>query len=220
MISSRGVVFVAYGEQARVQVLHAAKSLVAHNPGISFRVIADKGFPYQKGYPPIKCIYHEDTDPGARQVKLQMDLLSPYEQTLYLDADTRVQANIMQPFDLLDAGWEMCIVPCRHQDYDEVYGHVQEDERKATFDAIGYGPLALQGGVIYFRKCANVHRLFMEWRREWWQWEDQDQAALMRALVRCPVKLFMLNRAYNGGRYVQHFYTYARRDGLKYSRRV
>jgi hypothetical protein len=73
---------------------------------------------------------------------------------------------------------------------------------------------------MYFRKCSAVHRLFLIWRREWERWRDQDQAALMRALVNCPVRLFLLNREYNGGRFVHHYYTYARRDGLKYARSV
>jgi len=221
-MNNRGVVYVVYGEQARVQAALSARTLVEHNPRLPFRVISDKGFPKQARFPEMISIYHEDTDPGARAVKLQVDQLSPFDLTLYLDADTRIHGDITMPFDLLDRGWEMCIVPCRHQDADEVHGHVNAEERAATFEEVGFDVLALQGGVMYFRKCAAVHRLFEEWRQEWNRWKDQDQAALMRAIVRCPVKLFMLNAAYNGqnGRLVQHFYTYARRHGLKYSRDV
>ena len=217
MIASRGVVFVAYGDQARAQVQLAAKSLVERNPGLPFRVICDQGFRKETRFPVMKCIYHEDADPGARWAKLNVDRLSPFEHTLYLDADTRVMGDISMPFDLLDNGWEMCMAPCRHQKPNEQHGHVNEEERAATFEEVGTDLYALQAGVIYFRKCSAVHHLFLNWRREWERWRDQDQAALMRALVRCPVKLFVLNRAYNGGRLVHHLYSYARRAGLKYS---
>lgn len=219
-VNNRGVVYVAYGDQARVQAALSARTLVERNPGLPFRVITDERFVKQARFPEMLTIYHEDTDPGARGVKLNVDLLSPFDHTLYLDADTRVMQDITMPFDLLDRGWEMCIAPCRQQEPDEVHGHINAEERAATFEEIGFDILALQAGVIYFRKCDAVHHLFAEWREEWARWHDMDQAALMRAIVRCPVKLFPLNRSYNGGRVIQHFYTYARREGLKYSRRT
>ena len=208
---------MAYGEQARVQAALSARTLREHHPMLPFRVISDKRFYRQGGFPEMPWIEHEDTDPGARGVKLNVDRLSPFDYTLYLDADTRVLQSITMPFDLLDAGWEMCMTPCRQQQPDDMHIHVNAEERAATFEEVGFDILALQGGVIYFQKCDAVHRLFSAWRWEWARWRDQDQAALMRALVRCPVKLFLLNRSYNGGRIIQHFYTYARRDGLKYS---
>jgi len=218
---SRGVVYVAYGDEARVQVLLAAQTLREHHPTLPFRIITDESFGrLPRKFPAPKLIYHEDTDPGARGVKLQVDLLSPFDDTLYLDADTRIHGDITMPFDLLDNGWEMCITPCRHQEPDDQHGHVNEEERAITFEEVSADLFAMQGGVFWFRKCEAVHRLFSTWRQEWERWRDQDQAALMRALVRCPVKLFVLGRAYNGGRIVQHFYTYARRRGLQYSRAI
>lgn len=215
-MNTRGVVYVAYGDEARVQVQLSAKTLVETNPRIPFRVICDRGFPRQQRFPVTRHIYHEDTDPGARGVKLKVDQLTPFDLTMYLDADTRVHGDITMPFDLLERGWEMCIAPCRQQGHDEVHRHVNEEEREVTRQEVGFDILALQGGVIYFRKTEAVHQLFSEWRREWDRWQDQDQAALMRALVRCPVKLFLLGRGYNGGHIIQHFYTYARRPGLRH----
>lgn len=218
-MTTRGVVYVAYGAQARIQARLSAKTLVHSNPGLSFRVLADEPFSSVAHYPPMRHIYHEDTDPGARLVKLNVDKLSPYDMTLYLDADTRIQGPLCMPFDLLEAGWEMCMVPCRHQD-DNAHRHVNGKERMTTFEEVGQNIIALQGGVIYFRKCDAVHALFEAWREEWRRFEDQDQAALLRALVRCPVRLFLLGKAYNGGHIVRHYYTYARRKGLQYSREL
>ena len=208
---SRGVVYVAYGDPAREQVMLSAKSLREQHPDLEFRVICDQKFGRARGVPNIKCILHEDTDPGARQVKLNVDRLSPFDQTLYLDADTRVRGDITPPFDLLAEGWEMALVPCRHQG-EHAHRHVNEKERETTFAEVD-DMTALQAGAIWFRKCDAVHRLFAAWREEWRRFEEQDQAALIRALVRNPVRMALLGRAYNGGWKVRHFYSYARRDG-------
>ena len=213
MSVSRGVVYVAYGKNARDQAMLSAQSLRKQHPEMPFRVLSDRSFPRVYRFPDMPVIHHKDTDPGARGVKLNVDTLSPFDHTLYLDADTRVQGDITMPFDLLDNGWEMCIVPCRRQ-ADNAHSHVNTDERETTFEEVGDGLLALQGGVIWFRKCEAVHRLFAAWREEWARWEDQDQAALVRALVTNPVRVFLLNRQYNGGRIVRHFYKYARRPGM------
>ena len=219
-MNSRGVVYVAYGEQAREQVRLSAKTLREQHPMLPFRVIADQPFGYAARMPQIRTIYHEDTDPGARLVKLNADLLSPFDCTLYLDADTRVQGDIAYPFTLLEAGWEMCICPTAYQG-DEAHGHVNAEERRITFREVGVDAEVLQAGVMYFRKCDAVHRLFEVWREEWHRWEDQDQAALTRALAKVPVKLRTLNRdLYNSGqgRLIRHYCGFARRKGLKHSR--
>jgi len=215
-VNTRGVVYVAYGQPARDQVRLSAQSLRAQHPHLQFRVLADERFERVSGFPEMITIYHEDTDPGARLVKLNVDTLSPYDHTLYIDADTRIQGDILWPFALLEAGWEMAMVPCRHQG-EHANPHVKEEERTLTFAEVD-DATALQGGVIYFRKCEAVHRLFAAWREEWHRFEDQDQAALIRALAHNPVKLFLLGRAYNGGRTIRHYYSYARRDqGFSYS---
>ena len=207
---SRGVVYVAYGKPAREQVQLSAQSLAYRHPELPFRVIAEKKFERQARFPQIHTILHPDTDPGARLVKLNVDTLSPFDYTAYIDADTRIQGNILWPFELLGAGWEMAMVPCRHQG-EHAHLHVNEEERRVTFAEVD-DATALQGGVMYLRKCDAVHRLFDAWREEWHRFEDQDQAALVRALTRNPVKLFLLGRAYNGGRIIRHYYSMARRD--------
>lgn len=218
-MTTRGVIYVAYGEQAREQVRLSVKTLLATNSRLPFRVVSDAPFEHVPRSTPIRHIYHEDTDPGARLVKLTVDQLSPFDLTLYLDADTRVLGDITWPFRVLEAGWEIAMCPGEYPP-DEPHGHVNEEERQVTFAEIGKHPHVLQSGVLYFRKCPAVHELYREWRDEWHRWRDQDQAALVRALVRNPVRLFLLDRTYNHpqGRLVRHYCGFARRSGLKHSR--
>ena len=161
---------------------------------------------------------HPDVELWARAVKLQIDKLSPWDQTIYLDADTRIGGPVKPLFGILDDGWDMAIVPCLRQ-REGVFGHVGTEERLQTLAELGGDDLlALQGGVMAFQKSAAVHAFFEEWRREWSRWAEWDQAALMRALVRSPVRIHILPNQYNNnqGRIVRHYFTRARRAGLKY----
>jgi len=210
-------VFVAYGDQAREQVMLACKSLVETNSRLPFWVIADEAFGAARGFPQIRVIKHEDTDIGARGVKLQVDKLSPFDHTLYLDADVRVMGDITRPFGLLDAGWELVMAPTLHQGQ-ESHLHINATERDITYAEVGVDAQALQGGVMYFRKTTALHKLFATWRAEWARWGTHDQAALVRALAKRPVKLRTLHRDwYNSpqGRLIRHYYGFARRKGLK-----
>ena len=220
-MNSRGVVYVAYGEQAREQVRLSAATMMRHNPGLPIRVIADAPVPRIGRAPSLRHIWFEDCDIGARWAKLHVDQLSPFDLTLYIDADTRIMADIQEPFKYLERGWELCICPTLYQG-EEAHGHVNQEERDKTFQEVGTHIQVLQAGVFYFRKTESITQLFQAWRGEWTRWKDQDQAALVRALVHNPVKLLTLDRQYNDaqGRRVRHYCGFARRKGLKHSRAI
>ncbi len=146
----------------------------------------------------------------GRWAKLNLDQLSPYDPTLYLDADTRVHGDARAILSILGDGYDLAVAPSTKQGTEALW-HIAEDEREATFAELGRDLLQLQGGVIAFRKTAEVHALFAAWREEWQRWRDQDQAALLRALYRCPVRLWLLSNEWNGGALIEHRYGAARR---------
>ncbi len=139
---------------------------------------------------------------AARWAKVTLDQWSPYEHTLYVDADTRIHGNLSVGFDLLSDGWDMVITPSAAQGEDLLW-HVSDDERAATLAETG-DPLQLQAGVFWFSKNERTARLFAEWRSQWGRWSGEDQGALLRALYRSPVKLALLGRPFNGGAVVAH----------------
>ena len=183
---NNGVVYVAIGSQAQIEAQESIKSLKQHNdlPITIIDKFDNPGF-------------------GARWAKLNIDLQTDYDKVLYLDADTRIKGDITNGFKMLD-NWDLAIAPSQYQD-SEVFQHVRNGERMQTVKELGYIPLQLQAGVMFFDRlrCA---KLFEEWRIEWQCWRDQDQAALIRALDKEPVRVWLLSQDWNGGQLIEHLF--------------
>lgn len=192
-MTARGVVQIAVGERAAAQQRMSAATITLPVTVITNSI---------DGLTPVQ---------SSRYHKTHLDN-SPYQDTLYMDADTRAKADVTAPFAALAAGWDMCICPSNNQEIGENLWHVALEEREATYNELGYMPLQLQAGVIYYRKNERTQALFTAWRREWERWRDQDQAALLRAMQQCPVRVWLLGRAYNGGSIINHLFGMARYD--------
>jgi lipopolysaccharide biosynthesis glycosyltransferase len=186
MDSKVGVVYVAIGQQAQVEARQSINSLIRYND-LPITIL-DK---------------FDNPGKGARWAKLNMDRLVDYDRVLYLDADTRVNGDITGGFELLD-NWDLAIAPSPNQD-SNIFAHIRTGERLQTIREIGYIPIQLQAGVMFFhrRRCA---KLFETWRQEWQRWQDQDQAALLRTLDKCPVRIWLLGNEWNGGQLVEHLF--------------
>lgn len=190
---TRGVCLIAYGDKAEQEARECIESLRKFH---DWRYILMNNS--------IDAPPDFDNIQKSRYAKVTLDLWSPFTDTLYLDADTRVQGDLSAGFDMLDDGLEMLITHSAAQGNENMW-HVAPDEREATYEVWGCGDLLqLQGGVFWFRKCDNVTRFFEAWRREWFRWRQFDQAALLRALRCSAVRLHILGRPFNGGSVVQH----------------
>ena len=206
MATNNGVIYVAYGLPARNEAIESIKTLRQHND-LPVAVISDS---------PIggtQHIYMKDSDKGGRMAKLSIDSLSPFDHMLYLDADTRVNGDITKPFDILADGWDLAICHSIRQGED-VLGNIEPADRVLTAGTIGTAnALGLQAGVIYIRKSERISRLFKAWREEWQRFKTMDQGALLRALAKEPVNIWLLGRTYNGGgkSLIEHRFGMARR---------
>lgn len=193
---SEGIIYIAYGPRARHEATESIRSLRQHTD-LPVAVVGE----------PVGGAQHitlADGGWGGRLAKLSLDRLSPWEQTLYLDADTRIQGDISIGFDILADGWELVIAPSTRQGND-LLGNVSKADRQATFVELLH-PLALQAGVFWWRTCEAMHRLFAAWREEWARFKRHDQGALLRALYRVPVRVWLVGNEFNGGSVIRHLY--------------
>lgn len=182
---TNGICYVAYGKKALSEAAMSIRALRQwHDHGLPVATISER---------PIEGARHipfDDPRWGARWAKLNLDLLTPFDQTVYLDADTRPRAALSGMFDALADGYELVLAPSTMQG-DKALWHVEAHEREDTLDGFGFTPVQLQAGVLAFRRCEAVTALFAAWREEWRG--GQDQAALLRALYRCPVRLWLMS---------------------------
>lgn len=196
----RGACLIAYGDRAEQEAQHCIESLRNFHNWPCY--IASGSIQRHS----INIAQPDDFDnvQKSRWAKVMLDLWSPFEETLYLDADTRVQNDLSAGFQMLDDGWDMVITPSPQQGNGNMW-HIAPDEREATFAAYQCGDvLQLQGGVFWFRKSEAVMRFFEAWRLAWLKWRHYDQAALLRALRVAPLRLHLLGRPFNGGSVVVH----------------
>lgn len=191
MDCSLGVVYIAVGDAARNEYERSRNAI-----NLEHVVLTNK-------------IDGLNNVQSSRWHKTSLYEQSPFEHTLYLDADTRVKGDISVGLKALRAGWDMVIVPSSNQGKDFLW-HVGADERERTQGELGYPALQLQGGVFWFRRNERVQRFFALWRQEWRRWQGQDQAALLRALQRQPLKIWLLGLPFNGGAVIGHLFGRAR----------
>jgi len=174
--NSKGVIYVAYGQSAIREAKASIESLrKVHSWPIS--VVGDQCIP---GINHINRAKRHDALSPGRWAKTNLDLLSPYEPTLFLDADTRIHGKLDIGFDLLGRGWELVMIPSVSQGEQSLH-HLSEIDRLATRLEVPEA-LQLNTGVMWFRKTKSVRKFFACWRDEWQRFRDKDQGALLRAL--------------------------------------
>jgi hypothetical protein len=185
---SQGVLYVCYGSKAEKEARLSRSSLTTYHDW-SVLAVSDKRQAW------AKTLLFEGKGKAGREAKVSLDKLSPWKDTLFLDADTRVWGDLSIGFRLLEQGWEFVMVPSDAQFQD--FANASNEERGETMIELPLEPLTLNTGVMWFRKTARVKRFFAEWRRQWKRWQGVDQAAFARALELRPMALFVLGWPYN-----------------------
>jgi hypothetical protein len=214
IIAEKGVLYVAYGVKAREQAQNSMQTLRRQMRGIPVAVVSDSEL---KGADHF--IQHPEEDRGARTQKTQMYRLSPFEKTLFLDADTELISSPTPGFDLLNY-----VDLVLGQDVTRIFienhwPHLNQEEVTHTRKVIGTGQhMYFNSGVIFFRRNERVQAMMAAWHEEWCRWKMHDQMALLRAIQRCPVRIAPMRAPWNTHRrsevaFVFHKHRQARREG-------
>jgi hypothetical protein len=193
----RGVLYVAYGGPARACAENAMHSFRQHMPDVPIALVSTESLGIEDVF-----IQHADEDIGGRSAKTLIDTLAPreWQYVLYLDADTEVIAPLDFLFQAVEDGFDfvICKNPGKYHTARQMIRSDNKDECDSTFNAIGSDELIqLNGGVFCYARNSRTAAFFETWHKEWLRWGKRDQAALLRALFACPLKINVLGSEWN-----------------------
>ncbi len=151
--------------------------------------------------PAVECTWE------SRHYKTQLNRFA-FARTLYLDADTL-------PIASLDAVWDelrwadICLGHDIQADVGSFLNVSRGKEHLSRHELIYMGGLPLRNfpyynsGVMLWRQCPAVDRLFRVWHREWNLFRNLDQLALVRAIAETGTAVHTLSPVWNcpGGRF-------------------
>lgn len=182
MNNDRGVIYVATGELFLKMAAMSVDSLKKYNPSLPAHVFTDSDTTSYSCFDSVTKI----ADPNVRS-KVNYVSETPYQQTLFLDADTRVCEDITHMFDLLDR-YDIAMP------YDN--GRAKRPKRY-----IGEAPkifLPLTSGVILYKKTERVIQFFKTWQETYRQkGHVRDQISLREALWKSDLNIWVLPPEYS-----------------------
>lgn len=212
---TKGALYIAYGDAAVRQATISISTLRQRAPKLPIAVVSNKN-----SFPSCTFIERPDADLGAREWKTRMYELSPFDKTLFLDADTEVLSSPEAGFKLLEYV-DIVLGQDLHRIFMSAiaYSKLVREEVTATVSEIGGEHfMYFNSGVIFFNKNERVKAMMEEWHREWERWKTHDQPALLRAIHSSPVRIAPIRSPWNTNirtnvAFVWHKYRQARREG-------
>ncbi len=204
-MSNRGAIYCATTHNNYLEAaLISAMALRQLEPTLPITLISDRPLLQQLplsdyGITPRLILPHEFGDDRgpflSRAIKTQLLSLSPYQETLFLDADILPIRPINALWEYLATG-DLAMVHDRNPTVDQC-DHVAPIEKDYTLQLVpGHTP-HFNSGVMLWRNTLATQHLFQQWHHEWQQFKKQDQLALVRALHRCPIGVTALPITYN-----------------------
>lgn len=203
-----GIIYMAFGEKARNAVKRSVATLKRIGFSYPVCVVGDEavdGFEFVKwdGESPFDPTQKKNFMFRAGRIKPRLYYLSPFDRTLYMDADTEFLQDIYAGFEMLD---EVDLVAT--QEYltvGELYNkfmagwEINIEERAQTIkEGVAADARFVNSGVIFFRTSAANTHLFKEWWEQWMRFQQWDeQLAFMRAIQHSKSKVRYLEPMWN-----------------------
>lgn len=185
---NRGIVYIATGDPYYL-LLTAASIISLRDTGYRGPITVFSDLPARRlrslGVHVTKVSPPQNARKPSRWVKTQLAKLTPYQQTLFLDADTVVH----KPFTLLWnalAKHDIALGRDRNPTLGAV-NHATQDELRYTRGLYPSATAHYNSGILLWKQTPAARRLFAAWHKEWTRFGDIDQLALIRALAQTRV---------------------------------
>ena len=178
---SQGIIYIATGDKYLEEAMHSAASVKEVMPTIPIALFTDKKIEENDLFEDVICI----EDPTFSYLdKIEWVRHSPFDETIFLDTDTFVCADLSDVFQLLEK--------------DDLL--ICHDTWRSSLDIEGI-PAAfpeLNTGVIAFRKTDSTDTLFKEWKKAFEKYDKPtDQPAFRYALFNSSIRFGILPNEYN-----------------------
>lgn len=132
---------------------------------------------------------------ASRWLKTHLDQLTPYDETLFLDADILPLQPIASLWDYLKEA-DVAMAADRLPTV-AMCDHVAPEEKSYTLGRSPYNATQYNSGVLLWRQNKATRALFEQWYLEWQRFQQQDQLALVRALQTTGTDVALLPKTYN-----------------------
>ena len=192
----RGILYIATGSSYLTEAVGSAQSVRAVWPGIRLALITDTP-------PPPGCFDHVEIVEAERSSLDKPRLIgrSPFEQTIFLDADTYCCAPLAELFDQLDR-FEL-LAALEDGRFSTKVDPASGEERFVRVPGIPELFPELNTGVIAFRRTPATSALFERWIAGYDEVlngplaDYHDQPSFRAAIYRSTVQFGVLPSEYN-----------------------
>lgn len=198
---SRGVVFVATGARYIACAEAAARSVRRHMPDVPIALFTDAG---QLGHP-LSDLFDPviELEGAHRRSKVDCLMNSPFERTLFLDADIRVLEDVSELFDLLER-FDMAMA--------QAHARNRAATRAVWTRALPDAYPQFNTGVMAVRRSPETHALLQAWSDSYKSAGfRKDQVTLRELLWSSDLRLATLPPEYNI-RYPKYLWLWGRRE--------
>ena len=227
MQDSIGIVYLTFGESSgrgAMRSYSTLEKLGIHIPVANIGTVSLPGFqliPWAGRDP-----WHPEEGEGkfyAGEIKPFLCDLSPFDLTLYIDADTEFKGDPRSGFEKL-AKYDFLAWKHNQKVRQALTWRKSWWSMPGVFNTIAYAGETAQmfnTGVLFFRKNPNIRELFQDWYCEWLKFPVWDeQMAFLRAVTIHPeIQVGELGKEWNSkevlpNQIIRHYFGTGRsRDG-------
>jgi lipopolysaccharide biosynthesis glycosyltransferase len=158
------------------------KKLALKSYGISAKLLTQSEIPVNNAF-------------VSRYIKTHLIELSPYQSTLFLDADILPCAPVSDLWKYLEQA-PMAMAMDRIPTIG-MSDHVSQAEKLYTLEQVPPFSTHFNSGVMLWQNNGEMQQLFAQWQREWQIFQKQDQLALVRALHHTKTPVAKIPQTYN-----------------------
>jgi len=203
-VARQGILYIATGKIYIRAAMQSAASVIKHCPGLPTHLFSDwqnHGFAFDRTPFPFTTV-EKILDPHRRS-KVDYLAKTPFDETLYLDTDTTLNADIREMFQILQR-FDIALAQAHRRNAPERLGNWRIELPQAFPQ--------FNSGVFLYGKTPKMLDFLQTWREQFHEAGFlQDQMTLRELLWLSDLRIATLPPEYNV-RYVKYHYLWSKTE--------